>query len=148
MSTDSSTPDQCRGIVTHGVRDYRLDNQLPVRLPQAHEVLVRVTGCGICAGDAKCWAGAPMFWGDEHRKAYVQTPVVPGHEFCGQVVGLGKGAEAKHGVQIGDQVTSEQVVACGTCLYCQKGLRWLCDPHDIYGFHRNVPGGMQEYMCD
>ena len=28
------------------------------------EVLVRVLSVGICAGDAKCYAGAPYFWGE------------------------------------------------------------------------------------
>ena len=27
------------------------------------DVLVRVLAVGICAGDAKCFAGAPYFWG-------------------------------------------------------------------------------------
>jgi D-arabinose 1-dehydrogenase-like Zn-dependent alcohol dehydrogenase len=27
------------------------------------EVLVKVLAVGICAGDAKCYAGAPHFWG-------------------------------------------------------------------------------------
>ena len=28
------------------------------------EVLIRVLSVGICAGDAKCYAGAPYFWGE------------------------------------------------------------------------------------
>ena len=34
-------------------------------LPEAREeeVLVKVLAVGICAGDAKCYAGAPYFWG-------------------------------------------------------------------------------------
>lgn len=43
-------------------------------------------------------------------------------------------------------MTAEQVMACNDCLYCRKGLRWLCLPHDIFGFHRNVHGGICEYM--
>ncbi len=27
------------------------------------EILVKVLAVGICAGDAKCFAGAPYFWG-------------------------------------------------------------------------------------
>ena len=27
------------------------------------EVLIKVLAAGICAGDAKCYAGAPLFWG-------------------------------------------------------------------------------------
>ena len=28
------------------------------------EVLVSVLAVGVCAGDAKCFAGAPYFWGE------------------------------------------------------------------------------------
>ena len=28
------------------------------------EVLVKILAVGICAGDAKCFAGAPYFWGE------------------------------------------------------------------------------------
>ena len=30
------------------------------------EVLVKTLAVGICAGDAKCYAGAPYFWGEQH----------------------------------------------------------------------------------
>lgn len=74
------------------------------------------------------------------------SPTARRHEFVGVVVAAGLGAEERHKVTIGDQVTCEQVLACGECLYCRKGLRWLCAPHDIFGFHRNVNGGICEYM--
>jgi len=84
-----------------------------------------------------------MFWGDSTRPAYVQAPVTPGHEFAGHIAAVGPGVTA---YAVGDRVTAEQVVACGTCLYCRKGLRWLCAPHDILGFHSCVSGAMAEYM--
>ena len=31
---------------------------------EEEEVLVRTLAVGICAGDAKCFAGAPYFWGE------------------------------------------------------------------------------------
>lgn len=30
---------------------------------ESGEVLIKVLAAGICAGDAKCYAGAPLFWG-------------------------------------------------------------------------------------
>ncbi len=50
---------------------------------------------GICASDLKCYLGAALFWGDEHRVGYCQPPVIPGHEFVGEVVALGEGAGEK-----------------------------------------------------
>lgn len=71
----------------------------------------------------------------------MQTPVTPGHEFCGVIA-----ASRRKGFEVGEEITAENVVACRECLYCQKGLRWLCEPHDIFGFHTNVDGGVAEYM--
>jgi len=42
--------------------DYRLE-KWPVPEVEDGDVLVRVLAVGICAGDAKCFAGAPHFWG-------------------------------------------------------------------------------------
>ena len=51
--------------------------------PGPGEVVIRVEAVGICASDVKCYLGAPLFWGDEHRNGYCQPPVIPGHEFVG-----------------------------------------------------------------
>lgn len=67
--------------------------------------------------------------------------MIGGHEFCGEVV-----VSRRSGFEQGDQVTAEQVVPCNKCLYCRRGLRWLCAPHDIFGFHQVAQGAMAEYM--
>jgi threonine dehydrogenase-like Zn-dependent dehydrogenase len=110
------------------------------------EVLVKVLAVGICAGDAKCYAGAPHFWGDSERPAYVQPPVTPGHEFIGEVVALGEGSGKKHGLEVGDHAISEQIVPCWDCRYCFRGGYHMCVPHDIYGFHQRSHGAMASYM--
>ncbi|WP_199138166.1 alcohol dehydrogenase catalytic domain-containing protein [Delftia sp. ASV31] len=135
-------------VVCHGPRDYRLER---VARPQAgpRELVIRVASCGICAGDCKCWAGAPRFWGDPEkgRPAYVRPPVIAGHEFWGHVVQVGEGAQEHHGVQLGDRVIAEQIVPCHACRYCRTGFRWMCEVHDVYGFQGQVAdGGMAEYM--
>ena len=59
---DETIPETMRAVRCHGIRDYRLEN-LPTPQPdnlKENEILVRVTRCGICAGDAKCYSGAPM----------------------------------------------------------------------------------------
>lgn len=68
------------------------------------------------------------------------------HEFVGVVMDAGTGGLSHHKVSIGDQVTAEQVLACGRCLYCRKSLRWLCERQDVFGFRKIVPGGVCEYM--
>lgn len=141
----SSLPAKMKAVMCHGIRDYRLE-EVPVPHVGSGEVLVRVHDCGICASDVKCYGGAALFWGDEHRTPYVEVPVIPGHEFTGEVVGLGEGAAENHRVAIGDRVVAEQIVPCGVCRYCLRGLYWLCTVANIFGFKKAVHGGMAEYI--
>ncbi|KAA8494918.1 Erythritol/L-threitol dehydrogenase [Porphyridium purpureum] len=143
-----------RAVVCRGVRDYVVEN-VPIPEPGRDEILVKVLRCGICAGDAKCFEGAARFWGcpDSAQKAYVETPVIPGHEFVGEIVAFGpppvkrrSAFRTGHELSVGDRVIAEQVVPCNNCLYCQKNLRHLCLPHAIFGFKTCVNGAMAEYM--
>ena len=84
-------PKRMNAVVNHGRGDFRYE-ELPVPQPGRQEVLIRVLTTGICGSDIKCFQGAPWFWGDENRTGWCQPPVTPGHEFVGQIVGLGEGA--------------------------------------------------------
>jgi threonine dehydrogenase-like Zn-dependent dehydrogenase len=139
-------PKTMRSVMCYGPFDYRLE-EIAVPSVKQDEVLVRILGAGICAGDVKCYAGAPLFWGDAHRQGYCQPPVTPGHEFVGEVVALAEGAAEKHGLAVGDLATSEQIVPCWNCRFCQRGQYWMCDgKHDVYGFRQRTRGAMAEYM--
>ena len=129
-------------VVCHGPRDYRVEQvDRPVAGPG--ELVIKITACGICASDCKCWSGAAMFWGPD---PIVKTPVIPGHEFFGVVTELGEGA-ARFGAKAGDRVIAEQIVPCDRCRFCQRGQYWMCEVHNIFGFQRLVAdGGMAEYM--
>jgi threonine dehydrogenase-like Zn-dependent dehydrogenase len=111
-------------------------------------VLVKVLSVGICAGDAKCFAGAPYFWGDKEKghPRYVEPPVIPGHEFVGEVVELGPGAGEKYGLEVGDHAISENIVPCWECRYCKRGNYNMCIPHYVYGFKQYSQGAMATYM--
>ncbi len=80
---DTSVPKTMRAVRCHGIKDYRCETvpveQISVLKPG--ELLVRVSRCGLCAGDAKCYNGAPAFWGSENSPPFVQTPVIPGYVF-------------------------------------------------------------------
>ncbi len=138
-------PATMRAVVCHGPEDYRLET-VPVPVPGAGELLMRVEAVGICASDLKCYHGAAKFWGDSERPAWAETEVVPGHEFVGTVVELDEEARAHWGVEVGDRVVSEQIVPCWTCRYCRRGQYWMCAVHNIFGFKRATPGAMSEYM--
>ena len=140
-------PPAMQAVVCHGVRDYRLE-EVPTPLAGPGEIVIRVHDCGICSSDIKCFTGAPLFWGDEHRPAYVDGPVIPGHEFVGEVAALGEVAAERHGVALGDRVVAEQIVPCGACRYCLDGHYWMCVAARVFGFKKIVHGGMAEYMKD
>jgi threonine dehydrogenase-like Zn-dependent dehydrogenase len=139
-------PKTMQAIVCYGPEDYRFQ-EWDVPTPGPEEVVIRVQSVGICASDLKCYLGAPLFWGDEFRKGYCQAPVIPGHEFVGEVVALGPGAGEKYGLALGDLAVSEQIVPCWKCRFCKRGQYWMCqDKHDVYGFRQSVFGGMAQYM--
>ena len=138
-------PRTMQAVVCHGPQDYRLE-EWSVPEPGPGEVVIKVGSVGICASDLKCYQGAPLFWGDRHRDGYCQPPVIPGHEFVGEVVALGEGAAAKYGLAVGDRAVSEQIVPCWDCRYCRSGHYWMCQVHDIYGFRQRTFGAMAEYM--
>ena len=147
MAPSDPTPElpaTMSAVVCHGPRDYRLES-VPVPRAGADDVVIRVEGCGVCAGDVKCFLGAAMFW-EGPKGPYVRTPVIAGHEFVGRVVEIGDRAAAKHGLKPGDRVVSEQIVPCWECRYCRGGRYWMCERNLIYGFQPEVHGGMAEYM--
>ncbi|MCS6846411.1 MAG: alcohol dehydrogenase catalytic domain-containing protein [Anaerolineae bacterium] len=138
-------PKTMPAVVCHGPRDYRLE-EWPTPQPGPEEVVIRVRQVGICASDLKCYLGAALFWGDKNREGYCQPPVIPGHEFIGEVVALGEGASEKYGLHVGDMAISEQIVPCWKCRYCQRGQYWMCQNGDVYGFRQRTFGAMAPYM--
>ena len=44
-------------VVCHGPEDYRVE-QVERPTAGARELVIRITACGICASDCKCWSGA------------------------------------------------------------------------------------------
>jgi len=56
-------PETMQAVMCHAPFDYRFE-EVPVPEIGPGEVLVQVLLAGICASDAKCYSGAPLFWGD------------------------------------------------------------------------------------
>lgn len=122
------------------------DNRLlEVEIPQIgpEELLVKVKGCGICAGDIKSYHGGIRIWGTSETNRYIEAPVIGGHEFFGEVVEAG---EAVQGYLPGDRVTAEQIVPCNDCDYCRQGMYWMCSGSAVYGFKQHIHGGFAEYI--
>jgi threonine 3-dehydrogenase len=107
---------------------------VPDPTPGAGDVVVRVLRTGICGTDLHIDA-----WDDWAAKT-IRTPLVVGHEFVGSVVEVGP---AVTGVRVGDLVSGEGHLVCGTCRNCKAGRRHLCAHTRGLGVHSD--GAFAEY---
>jgi S-(hydroxymethyl)glutathione dehydrogenase/alcohol dehydrogenase len=78
--------------------------------PQAHEVLVKVVGSGVCGTDLHSVEG--------DRNNIYGYPLVPGHEAAGIVEEVGPDVTA---VAPGDHILINLMPGCGTCHQCCLG---------------------------
>ncbi len=100
--------------------------------PAAGEVLLSVTGAGVCGTDRHIVAG----------ELDVPPGTVPGHEISGSIIDIGPDVE---GWSVGDRVASFGQVACGACTPCQSGRLNLCRRPAILGMARQ--GGFAERVA-
>ena len=106
---------------------------LPVPVPAADEVLVRVRACGCCRTDLHVVEG---------DLALPRLPVVPGHQVVGEVVALGSAcATLTPGQRVGVAWLHR---TCGTCAACRRGDENLCERAEFTGM--SVDGGFAEYV--
>ena len=117
--------------------------EVPVPVPGPNEVLARVRAVSICGTDAHLIHGDyPGFW----PPAF---PFTPGHEWAGELVALGPGAE-RYGWAIGARVAGTSHDACGVCQKCVEGRYNLCENYGKPGLHKqyghNVQGADATYV--
>jgi threonine 3-dehydrogenase len=108
-----------------------------VAIPQigANDVLVRVKVASICGTDLHIYN-----W-DRWAQGRIHPPLIPGHEFCGEVVAYGHEVTS---VKEGDFVSAEMHVACGKCLQCRTGEAHICQFVKIIGV--DADGAFAEYV--
>lgn len=110
--------------------------QVPVPAPGPNEILARVRAVSICGTDAHLIRGDyPGFW----PPAF---PFIPGHEWAGEIVALGSGAE-RYGWAIGDRVAGTSHDACGVCQKCVEGRYNICENYGVPGLHRQYGHSVQ-----
>ncbi|HLT57581.1 MAG: alcohol dehydrogenase catalytic domain-containing protein [Limnochordales bacterium] len=114
----TGVPPTMRAVVM--VAPNRLEMQtVDTPKPGPMEVLCRVRAIGICGTDPHIISGEYM---GRWPKA---LPFIPGHEWAGEVVALGPGAEGM-GWAIGDRVAGTSHAGCGYCRMCTSGRYNLC----------------------
>lgn len=138
----SNLPKTMKALVAYDKGDYRYEPAYPVPECGDDDVIIKTEGCGVCAGDLKCYGGNST-WGDATHDRWVRTPFIPGHEFLGVVVEKGKNVTE---YEIGDRIIADQIMPCGKCRFCRTGRYWMCQPHATFGFQKENNGGMAEYV--
>ena len=104
----------------------------------ADEVLIEVKACGICGSDVHGMDGS------SGRRL---PPIIMGHEAAGLIRELG---DKVADWAVGDRVTFDSTVSCGSCHFCRRGHINLCDNRRVLGvscgeFHRD--GAFAEYVA-
>jgi threonine 3-dehydrogenase len=107
----------------------------PEPVPAEDEVKIRVLRTGICGTDLhiRTW--------DDWAASAVAAPLIPGHEFFGEVVEVGP---LVHEVAVGDLVSGEGHIVCGMCRNCRAGRRQMCIRTKGLGVQRD--GAFAEYL--
>jgi len=108
--------------------------ELPLpETPEPGAALVRTEMAGICGTDMHLWKG----------QLPITLPVIMGHETVGRIAQLGEGLERDwtgQPLKVGDRVTWNSAISCGTCYYCaEKKQPTRCPQRRAYGIG---------YRCD
>ncbi len=105
---------------------------LPLPVPGKHEVLLKVSVCGVCHTELDEIEG---------RTPPARLPIIPGHQIVGRVESCGAGASKfRKGERLGVAWIHS---SCGSCAFCQSGRENLCADFKATG--RDVDGGYAEY---
>ncbi len=119
-----------KAYVLHGIGEYRYE-EVAVPAAKPGNVLVKVRAAGICGSDI------PRIY---ETGAHVH-PLIPGHEFSGEVVELGEGVDT---AWLGKRVGVFPLIPCMNCLQCQKKQYEMCEHYSYLG--SRTDGGFAEYV--
>jgi threonine 3-dehydrogenase len=103
--------------------------------PGANDVLIKIHKAAICGTDIHIYN-----W-DAWSQKTVPVPLVIGHEFTGEVAGVGS---AVTGFAAGERVSAEGHITCGHCRNCRAGKRHLC--RNTVGVGVQRAGGFADYV--
>jgi alcohol dehydrogenase, propanol-preferring len=110
--------------------------------PKGTEVLVRISGCGVCHSDLHIWDGYFDLGGGRKRPAGGDPPLTPGHEIVGTVAAVGQQAS---GIKVGDRRVVYPWIGCNGpgCGECSRGDEHLCSKQALGVFRH---GGFSDYV--
>ncbi len=114
--------------------DFTEDSPLPTLGPR--DVLIKVRKAGICGTDRGIYEWGP--W----ARSRVKVGIIIGHEVMGTVAAVGSAADSIH---VGQRVSVEGHIGCGSCFSCRTGNAHVCDQVRIIGIDRD--GSFAQYLA-
>ena len=114
----------CYCVTEHNAPLQRMD--CPTPEPRGAEVLIRMTGAGVCHSDIHIWEGVyDLGSGGKMtlKDRGVALPLTMGHEISGEVVKAGPDAKA---VKPGMSCVVYPWLGCGECPTCKRGEWQIC----------------------
>lgn len=120
-----------KAYVLHGINDIRLED-INTPLIGEKQVLVKVMAAGICGSDIP-----RIYQTGAHRH-----PLVPGHEFSGQVVETGKNVDTSLNNK---RVGIFPLIPCKECGPCKNKQYEMCQNYSYLG--SRTDGGFAEYVA-
>ncbi len=117
-----------------GGAEMRVLQNIPIPVPAADEVLVRVAACSLNRLD--------ILQRKERLIASLRLPHIAGMDFVGNVVEAGSSIGES---LVGTMVVVDPVVTCGVCDRCVAGLAIYCRNFRTCGSSRD--GGFAEYVA-
>ena len=120
-----------------GVIEY---SEIPQPEIRDDEVLAQIAYAGFCATDIELLTGEMIHIKNGNNK----YPIIPGHEWSGTVVAVGKNVRD---FKVGDRVTSDVSLGCGECENCRQGHYNLCPNREVVGSYRNRQGVFAQYVA-
>lgn len=108
------------------------------RLEGARDVLLHIETVGVCGSDLH------YFRTGRSGSAAVRDPFIMGHECAGTVQKVG--SEVR-GLQAGQRVAIDPLVACGHCDQCRAGRRHTCRNQRFLGLPGQMEGALVEYLA-
>ncbi len=109
---------------THNTVGMTFQQDVPVPQIGPNDVLIAVTHAGICGTDRHIYE-----W-DAWSSSRVALNTTIGHEFVGKTVKIGSAVTR---VSLGQRVSAEGHIGCGTCQPCRTGNGHICNSVDILG---------------
>lgn len=120
-----------KAYVLHDINELKYED-VSISLLKDDEVLVRVKAAGICGSDI------PRIY----KTGTYSFPLIPGHEFAGEVAELGAGVDE---TWRGKRVGIFPLIPCKKCTPCQNKQYEMCRSYSYLGSRRD--GGFAEYAA-